>query len=83
MVITLLLLVIAYLYNRPPAQPLVPNEQLVQQEVQRQLQALQNEAARKAEEEAAQSANPFKSTNPLEGVELNPLEKVKDELNPF
>lgn len=45
--------------------------------------ALQEESARKAAEEAAKSANPFQAVNPLEGVEANPFEKVKKVLNPF
>ncbi len=83
LVIALLLVVIAYLYSQTSVQPTIPNEQLVQQEVQRQLQALQTESARKAEEGAAQAANPFKTTNPLAGVELNPVEKAEKVLNPF
>jgi hypothetical protein len=47
------------------------------------IQALQEEAARKTVEEAAKSANPFQAVNPLEGVEANPFEKVKKVLNPF
>lgn len=83
LVVGALFLAAAYLYKRPASQLAIPNEQLVQQEVQRQLQAFQEEATRKAEEEVAQSANPFKAKNLLQGVEVNPLEKVKDELNPF
>ena len=44
---------------------------------------LQGEAARKSTEEAARAANPFGSSNPLEGVEANPFEKTKQVLNPF
>ena len=47
------------------------------------IQSVQEEAARKAAEEAAKSANPFQAVNPLEGVEANPFEKVKKTLNPF
>ena len=47
------------------------------------IQSIQEEAARKAAEEAAKSANPFQAVNPLEGVEANPFEKVKKILNPF
>lgn len=82
-VIALLLAIAVYLYTQRPTVPAIPSEQLVQQEVQRQLQALQAESAHKAEEEAARSANPFQAENALQGVQVNPLEKVKDELNPF
>lgn len=44
---------------------------------------LQEEGAKKAMEEAAKSANPFEVSNPLEGVEANPFEKVKRILNPI
>ncbi len=44
---------------------------------------LQEEAAKKAAEEAIKAANPFQATNPLEGVEANPFEKAKQILNPF
>jgi len=43
----------------------------------------QEEAAKKASEEAAKTANPFQVSNPLEGVKANPFEKVKETLNPF
>ena len=39
--------------------------------------------AQKAAEDAAKAANPFKATNPLEGVESNPFEQAKKVLNPF
>lgn len=44
---------------------------------------VQAEAAKKASEEAAKSANPFGAANPLGGVEANPFEKTKKILNPF
>ncbi len=47
------------------------------------VKALQEEAALKAAEDAAKTANPFQAVNPLEGVEANPFEKVKKVLNPF
>ncbi|MBI2674273.1 MAG: hypothetical protein HYX22_00845 [Candidatus Yanofskybacteria bacterium] len=40
-------------------------------------------AGQKAAEDAAKAANPFKATNPLEGVESNPFEEAKKVLNPF
>lgn len=40
-------------------------------------------AGQKAAEDAAKAANPFKATNPLEGVEANPFEQAKKVLNPF
>lgn len=40
-------------------------------------------AGQKAGEDAAAAANPFKGTNPLEGVETNPFEEAKKVLNPF
>ena len=43
----------------------------------------QTEAARKAAEDAAKAANPFEVGNPLENVESNPFDKVKEVLNPF
>ncbi|MBI4065899.1 hypothetical protein HY412_01770 [Candidatus Kaiserbacteria bacterium] len=52
-------------------------------QAQADVQALQEEGARKAAEEAAKATNPFQAVNPLEGVEANPFEKVKKVLNPF
>jgi len=43
----------------------------------------QEVAGQKAGEDAAKAANPFKGTNPLEGVEANPFEEAKKVLNPF
>ena len=43
----------------------------------------QEVAGQKAAEDAAKAANPFKATNPLEGVESNPFEQAKKVLNPF
>ena len=43
----------------------------------------QETAGQKAAEDAAAAANPFKGTNPLEGVEANPFEEAKKVLNPF
>ena len=40
-------------------------------------------AGQKAAEDAADAANPFKASNPLEGVEANPFETAKKVLNPF
>ncbi len=39
--------------------------------------------AKQAATDAAKSANPFQAVNPLEGVEVNPFNKVKKTLNPF
>ncbi len=47
------------------------------------IKAQQKEAAKKASEEAAKTANPFQVTNPLEGVKANPFDKAKSVLNPF
>jgi len=44
---------------------------------------VQDEAAKKAADDAAKAANPFQAVNPLEGVEANPFEKAKSILNPF
>ena len=46
-------------------------------------QAAQEALAQKASEDEAKAANPFKKVNPLEGVTANPLEKLKDIVNPF
>lgn len=40
-------------------------------------------AAQKASLEAAKTANPFQTVNPLSGVSTNPFEKAKKVLNPF
>ena len=47
------------------------------------IKRVQEEAAKKAAEDAAKAANPFQASNPLEGVEANPFEKTKSILNPF
>lgn len=47
------------------------------------IKAQQEEAAKKATEEAVKTANPFQVSNPLEGVKANPFDKVKKILNPF
>lgn len=47
------------------------------------IKAQQEEAAKKATEEAAKTANPFQVNNPLEGINANPFEKAKKALNPF
>ena len=44
---------------------------------------LQESAADKAARDAASAANPFSVGNVLEGVESDPLSKVKNTLNPF
>ena len=44
---------------------------------------VEEKAAQQALEEASKAANPFQAVNPLEGIETNPFEKVKDILNPF
>ena len=46
-------------------------------------QATQAEIAKNAADEAAKAANPFQTTNPLEGVETNPFEETAKKLNPF
>jgi len=50
---------------------------------QNDVKKAQEVAAQKAAEDAAKAANPFKATNPLEGVESNPFEEAKKVLNPF
>ena len=50
---------------------------------QTEIKKAQEIAGQKAAEDAATAANPFKATNPLEGVESNPFEKTKKVLNPF
>lgn len=47
------------------------------------IKKVQEEAAKKAADDAAKAANPFQAANPLEGVEANPFEKTKSILNPF
>jgi hypothetical protein len=47
------------------------------------VEAQQEELAKKAGEDAAKAANPFQTVNPLEGVEANPFESAKKALNPF
>jgi len=47
------------------------------------IQATQAEVAEKAAGEAAKVANPFQSTNPLEGVSANPFKDAAKKLNPF
>jgi len=50
---------------------------------QTEVKKAQELAGQKAAEDAATAANPFKATNPLEGVESNPFEQAKKVLNPF
>ena len=50
---------------------------------QTEVKKAQELAGQKAAEDAADAANPFKATNPLEGVESNPFEQAKKVLNPF
>lgn len=45
--------------------------------------ATQEALGKKAAEDAASAANPFQTVNPLEGVDADPLSKVKNALNPF
>jgi len=40
-------------------------------------------AAEKVAVDVAKAENPFKSDNPLSGVETNPFDKTKKVLNPF
>lgn len=47
------------------------------------IKKVQEEAGKKATEDAAKAANPFQAANPLEGVDANPFEKAKSILNPF
>lgn len=47
------------------------------------IKAQQEEAGNKAAQAASDEANPFKVSNPLQGVEANPFEKAKKTLNPF
>lgn len=46
-------------------------------------QGTQEAVAAKAGEQAAKAANPFQTTNPLEGVTANPFDEAKKKLNPF
>lgn len=50
---------------------------------QTEVKKAQEVAGQKAAEDAADAANPFKATNPLEGVDSNPFEQAKKVLNPF
>lgn len=50
---------------------------------QAEVKKTQELAGQKAGEDAAKAANPFKATNPLEGVKSNPFEEAKKVLNPF
>lgn len=50
---------------------------------QNDVKKAQEVAGEKAGEDAAKAANPFKATNPLEGVKSNPFEEAKKVLNPF
>lgn len=50
---------------------------------QAEVKKTQEVSAQKAAEDAAKAANPFKASNPLEGVESNPFEQAKKVLNPF
>lgn len=50
---------------------------------QAEVKKAQELAGQKAAEDAAKAANPFKASNPLEGVESNPFEEAKRVLNPF
>ncbi|MBI2049920.1 MAG: hypothetical protein HYT35_00480 [Candidatus Staskawiczbacteria bacterium] len=53
------------------------------QKAQADIKAQQEALAKKATEEAAKAANPFKTAdNPLQNV-ADPLEKTKNILNPF
>lgn len=45
--------------------------------------ATQEALGKKAAEDAASAANPFQTVNPLEGVDADPLSKVKNAINPF
>ncbi len=45
--------------------------------------ATQEEVARNAAADAAKAANPFQTTNPLQGVDANPFEQAAKVLNPF
>lgn len=44
---------------------------------------VQEAAASKAADNAANAANPFKAANPLQNVQANPFAKAKQVLNPF
>ena len=52
-------------------------------QAQTDVKSLQEKTATRAAEETAKSANPFQASNPLQGVETNPFDKVKKVLNPF
>lgn len=47
------------------------------------IKKIQEDAARKASEEATKAANPFTVTNPLGDATVNPFDKAKKVLNPF
>jgi hypothetical protein len=49
----------------------------------KEVATLQESAADRATAAAAKEANPFQATNPLAGVETDPLAKAKSILNPF
>jgi len=52
-------------------------------EAEDDIQKLQQEATEAAVEEAARVANPFRTKNPLEGIDTDPFQKTKEVLNPF
>ena len=52
-------------------------------QAQADIKQVQEEAAKKAVQDAAKAANPFQAVNPLQGVEANPFAKAKQVLNPF
>lgn len=52
-------------------------------DIKKAQEELAKQATAKAAEEAAKTANPFQTTNPLENIDANPFEKVKKVLNPF
>lgn len=58
-------------------------QQAPQSEAQNQLQAIQEQSDKNVVENVAKAANPFKASNPLEGINLNPVEKAERVLNPF
>ncbi len=53
------------------------------QRAQGDFKNLQAAAAQKAAQEAAKTANPFQTANPLQNVTTNPFEKTQKILNPF
>ncbi len=66
----------AYIYGTKQSSTPTLQEEVIQQN---QL----TDATQKALQEATEANNPFKVTNPLEGVQVNPFKKAKDQLNPF